>query len=349
MLYSRVHIDAIGYELPAESVTTATLEAELEPLYRLFNLPKDFIESLTGIIERRFWPAGVNLISEATAAAENALASAQITGRDLDVVVYAGVCRAHIEPAMACEIGHRLGVRAQAMVYDLSNACLGVLNGIVDLAAKVESGLIRSGIVIACESSREIVEQTIARLRKNPKINLLRDSLATFTGGSGAVAVVVTDGSYAQRNGHQVKSASWMNAVSHHGLCKWDYKPHATETHLFEQMLTTEAADVMRHGVELGKKTWDAFLNETNWTAKSIVRVIPHQVGKANRDQILKALDLEREQAVSTYPLLGNMGSVAVPLTAALASERGQMVTGDRVAMTGIGSGLNCLMIGVTW
>ena len=349
MLFSRVRIDAIGYELPAEAVTTSVLEAELATVYSLFNLPKDFIQSLTGIIERRFWPAGVDLIEKATCAAEHALASAQIRGSDLDVVIYAGVCRAHIEPAMACEIGHRLGVRAQTMVYDLSNACLGVLNGIVDLAAKIETGLIRSGIVIACESSRDIVEQTIARLRKNPQFNLLRDSIATFTGGSGAVAVVVTDGSFAKPNGHQVKIATWMNAVSHFDLCKWDYKPHATETHLFEQMLTTDAANVMRHGVELGKKTWDAFLSESKWTAQTITRVIPHQVGKSNREHILKALDLSRDQDVSTFSLLGNMGSVAVPLTAALASERGQMTAGDRVAMTGIGSGLNCLMIGVTW
>ena len=43
------------------------------------------------------------------------------------------------------------------------------------------------------------------------------------------------------------------------------------------------------------------------------------------------------------------MGTVSLPLTAALAEERGILLPGDRVGLLGIGSGLNCLMLGVQW
>ena len=46
---------------------------------------------------------------------------------------------------------------------------------------------------------------------------------------------------------------------------------------------------------------------------------------------------------------LGNMGTVSVPLTAALAHERGFLSKGDQVAFLGIGSGLNCMMLGFEW
>ncbi|MHB1559906.1 MAG: 3-oxoacyl-[acyl-carrier-protein] synthase III C-terminal domain-containing protein, partial [Isosphaeraceae bacterium] len=51
----------------------------------------------------------------------------------------------------------------------------------------------------------------------------------------------------------------------------------------------------------------------------------------------------------STFPYLGNMGTVSLPLSAALAEERQHLVSGDRVAFLGIGSGLNCMMLGLDW
>jgi 3-oxoacyl-[acyl-carrier-protein] synthase-3 len=40
---------------------------------------------------------------------------------------------------------------------------------------------------------------------------------------------------------------------------------------------------------------------------------------------------------------------VSLPLTAALAEEREFLRPGDRVGWLGIGSGLNCLMLGLEW
>ncbi|MEK7388097.1 MAG: 3-oxoacyl-[acyl-carrier-protein] synthase III C-terminal domain-containing protein, partial [Elusimicrobiota bacterium] len=51
----------------------------------------------------------------------------------------------------------------------------------------------------------------------------------------------------------------------------------------------------------------------------------------------------------TTYEYLGNMGTVSLTLTAALAHERGFFQDGDKVGFLGIGSGLNCLMLGWQW
>jgi acyl-CoA:acyl-CoA alkyltransferase len=56
-----------------------------------------------------------------------------------------------------------------------------------------------------------------------------------------------------------------------------------------------------------------------------------------------------REKDYTTFRFLGNMGTAALPVTAALADERGVLKPGQRVAWLGIGSGLNCMMMGVEW
>src|SRR5262249_50071755 len=71
--------------------------------------------------------------------------------------------------------------------------------------------------------------------------------------------------------------------------------------------------------------------------------------GTCHRDTILKALGIAPEKEYSTFEYLGNIGTVSLPLTAALAEEREFLRPGDRVGLLGIGSGLNCLMLGVEW
>ena len=85
------------------------------------------------------------------------------------------------------------------------------------------------------------------------------------------------------------------------------------------------------------------------WDPDQVDRVICHQVGTAHRDTILGSIGIDRKRDFSTFPYLGNIGTVSLPLTAALAAEREAIAQGDRVAFLGIGRGLNCMMIGVEW
>jgi 3-oxoacyl-[acyl-carrier-protein] synthase-3 len=113
--------------------------------------------------------------------------------------------------------------------------------------------------------------------------------------------------------------------------------------------MDTDASAVLEHGVTLGKATWERLLVAAGWRPGDVDRVICHQVGAAHRDQVLRALGVDPARDYSTFETLGNMGTVSVPITAAIAEEAGFLRKGDRVALLGIGSGLNCLMLGVEW
>jgi 3-oxoacyl-[acyl-carrier-protein] synthase-3 len=43
------------------------------------------------------------------------------------------------------------------------------------------------------------------------------------------------------------------------------------------------------------------------------------------------------------------VGSVSAPITLAMAMEKGVFGPGQKAALLGIGSGINCLMLGVEW
>lgn len=349
MKYSRVFINSMAYELAPVVVSSSELEQRLAPLYQKFRIPMGQLAAMTGIRERRWWPQGHRLSDGAIIAAQKTLAETGLSAADLGAVVYTGVCRDQHEPATACRIAGALGVGGDSAIYDISNACLGVLSGILDIANRIELGQIRAGLVVSCESARDIVDTTIDRMLAEPTMQNFAQSLATLTGGSGAVAVLLTDGSFklsTERN-HQLLGASQLAAPQHHQLCHWGLQEAGHR--LYREFMRTDAVSLLKEGVELAKHTWQHFLGQRQWLASQVDKVICHQVGSANRKQVLAALQIPEEKDFPTFAELGNMGTVSLPVSAAIAHEQGFLRPGDQVSFLGIGSGLNCMMLGLRW
>lgn len=399
MHYKRVHMESIGYDLPPEVVTSEDLELRLQPLYEELNISPGQLEALTGISERRWWDKGHSLSDGAVAAALKAMEQSNVTADDIEALIYTGVCRENYEPATACAVAAKLGVNSDAYVYDISNACLGTMNGIIDIANRIELKQIRAGLVVSCESAREIVETMIERMLQEKSMGIFTSSLATLTGGSGAAAVLLTDGSFGNPKTHRLIGESTKAAPEHHRLCRWGVTltpvelgklmfspnkllaaidevtaPDALPTAMKELMtseklppalvnlmpteslpaalsefMATDSVAVLKHGAKLGVQTWGSFLKKMGWAKDEVDKVICHQVGEGHRDTILKELGIAEEKDFSTYKYLGNIGTVSLPLTAAIAEQRQFLKMGDRVGFLGIGSGLNCLMIGWEW
>jgi len=399
MHYKRVYMESIGYELPPEVVTSEELETRLMPMYDVLHISPGQLEALTGITERRWWDKGHSLSDGATAAARKAMLESNVEPEDIEALIYTGVCRENYEPATACAVAAKLGIQSDAYVYDISNACLGTMNGIIDIANRIELKQIRAGLVVSCESSREIVDIMIERMLSERSMKIYTTSLATLTGGSGAAAVLLTDGSFSNRAAHRLIGETTKAAPEHHRLCRWGVTltpveigklmfspdkllaaidevtgPDAIPAALKELMtserlppalanilpseslpaalsefMSTDSVAVLKHGAVLGVRTWGAFLKKMGWARDQVDKVICHQVGEGHRDTILKELGIAPEKDFSTFRYLGNIGTVSLPLTAAIAAQRKFLKSGDRVGFLGIGSGLNCLMIGWEW
>jgi acyl-CoA:acyl-CoA alkyltransferase len=399
MKYSRVYLDSMGYELPPVVVTSDELEQRIAPVYEDLHMQQGQLKALTGINERRWWEPGYPLSQGAAAAARRALEQSNVTADDIEILIYAGVCRENFEPATACAVANALDIRDDTFIFDISNACLGMLNGIIDVANRIELKQIKAGIVVSCESAREINELTIARLLEDRSMDNFTQSIATLTGGSGAAAVVLTDGSFSKPQIRKLVGAATKAAPEHHELCRWGLTLHPLKLtklmfspeklkmtveelmkpdtlpaalkdmmtsdrvptvvqkmlpseslpRVLTQVMQTDSVAVLKHGVDLGLRTWSSFLSKLGWGDDQVDKVICHQVGDAHRDTILGKLGIPKEKEFATYSYLGNMGTVSLPMSAALAEQRGFLNQGERVGFLGIGSGLNCLMLGWEW
>ena len=341
MHFHRVCLEAFGYTLPEEVVTTAEIERRLEPLYQRLRLPEGRLELMTGIRERRFFPPGTRPSSVSIESARRAIAASGIDPRHFGALVHGSVCRDYLEPATACRVHHGLGLPGDALIYDVSNACLGLLTGMIQVANMIELGQIRAGIVVGTECGRELVENTIARLNADPSLtrDSIKNSIASLTIGSASVAIVLSDEELSQ-TGNRLTGAVVFCDTSYHDLCR---------SRGLETMMDTDSEMLMREGIATGVETFRRFLGVAGWEPDDIDRTFCHQVGVAHRKLMLESLGLKPEHDFATLETLGNTGAVALPVTMALGIEQGRLRKGDQVAMLGIGSGINCQMLAVEW
>ncbi len=346
MNYTRVCIASFGYELPPNVVSSEDIEHRLAPMYAALKIQKGQLEAITGIRERRYWDPGFQLSRGAAQAGRKAIEAATLSQDRIGMLIYGAVCRENLEPASACAVADALGLPPECQIYDVSNACLGVLNGMVNVANAIELGQIQAGLVVACESAREIVDLTIERLNQEKNMEVLRKTVATLTGGSGAVAVLLTGADRAP-NGHRLLGGVARSAPQHHRLCVWG--PDTGIPGGTRHMAETDSVRVLQNGVALGIETFHEFRRTLALAEGRIDKIICHQVGATHQRAILDAIGLPAERDFTTFRHLGNIGTVSLPITAAIADERGFLRAGDLVGFLGIGSGLNCLMLGINW
>lgn len=347
MRYENVCLESLGYTLPEEVVTSEQIEWQLRPLYERLRLPEGRLELITGIRERRFWPQGMPVSEKSVESGERAIQAAGIDRSEIGCLIHASVCRDYLEPATASSVHHRLGLSQRCVVYDVSNACLGLLNGMLQIANMIELGQIRAGLVVGTEGSRQLVETTIATLNRQERLtrNEIKSSLASLTIGSASCAIVLCHRDLS-RTGNRLHAATALANTQYHDLCQSGSDEAGAG---MQPLMQTDSERLMHEGIATGVVTFGDFLRECHWTRDQIDKTICHQVGLAHRKLMLQSLKLEAERDFTSVEFLGNTGSVALPVTLALACEAGHLMPSDRVAMLGIGSGINSVMLGVDW
>jgi len=344
MNFENVSIAGLGYSLPPHTLTSLEIEERLAPVYDRIRLHSGRLELMTGIRERRFWDDSVRPSDVAAEAGKHAMQQAGIKASEVDLLVHASVCRNFLEPATASVVHEQLGLSPHCQMFDLSNACLGVATSMALVAQMIDSGAIRSGLIVAGEIGKPLTDTTINQLLSDQNVTRksIKSSFASLTIGSGAAAVVLSRSSLVSDKPRLVRSIAQM-ATQHNHLCQGDTEGSSGLT------MKTDAEALLFAGVELAKSTWRDFSDGRAYLLGPELKTVSHQVGRAHTKLLYESLALMESGGYFTYETLGNVGSVSLPITLALAAEASHIQRGDTVALLGIGSGLACQMMEVSW
>jgi 3-oxoacyl-[acyl-carrier-protein] synthase III len=161
MKFENVVLDSIRLSLPQEIWTSESIEKRLEPVYKQFKVSVGRLELMTGIRERRVWSEDFTASHEASRVANQVLRTTQIPAESIDLLIHGGVCRDRLEPATAAYVHQNCELPASTQFMDISNACLGFLNGMLTAASMIDSGMIKAALVVTAETSRNLIDNTV--------------------------------------------------------------------------------------------------------------------------------------------------------------------------------------------
>jgi 3-oxoacyl-[acyl-carrier-protein] synthase-3 len=338
MQFKNVVIQSLAAIDAPIKLTSAQIAERLRPAMERLGIRPDLLENTSGIGARRLWDHDTQPSDAATLAAEKAIEEAGIERDRIGVLINTSVCRDYLEPSTACLVHGNLGLHERCLNFDIGNACLAFLNGMDVAARMIERGEVEYALIVDAESSGPITEATIERLLE-PGVGeqQFRAEFASLTLGSGAAAMVMCRRELAPK-GHSYLGSVTRAATQFNKLC-------------YGQMdrMVTDTKTLLVEGLKLATTTFAAAREKLGWVVEELDQFIIHQVSKAHTDSLMKLLGLDPQKIFRIYPELGNIGPAAVPIALAKAVAGGKINKGDRVALLGIGSGLNCSMAEIVW
>ena len=316
-------------------VTSAWIDEQLAETYERTGLKPGTLSELAGIEARRWWPEGVTFDQAAAMAGRAAIDAAGIDPMRVGMLISTSVCKHHLEPSVACAVHHQLQLAPGCLNFDVSNACLGFINGMQIAAAAIDSGAIDYALIVDGEGSRYTQEATIARLQQ-PTIEAadVFAEFASLTLGSGAAAAVLCRLDE-HPEAHRLVGGVARAGTQHHGLCVGDLDRMTTDTH-----------GLLVAGLDLGEAAWKHAGHDFDWEV-GMDWYIVHQVSSVDTRLMTERLGLDPDRVPQTFPQYGNVGPAAIPITLASVADRIQ--PGDRVLCMGIGSGLNTSFTEIVW
>ena len=138
--------------------------------------------------------------------------------------------------------------------------------------------------------------------------------------------------------GHRYLGGVNMAATEHSQLCQGQV-----------DSMTTRTKELLMAGLQLASQTWAKAQELMGWSDEVLDELVLHQVSRVHTEQLTGMLGLSIDKVHTIYQEFGNIGPAAVPIVLSKAAELGRIKKGDRVALMGIGSGLNVSMSEVVW
>jgi 3-oxoacyl-[acyl-carrier-protein] synthase-3 len=307
-------IASVAFSVPAGVVENAAVAERL-------GVHDEWIERRTGIRSRRIAGPQERLDTHATNAARQALERAGVRPESVELVLVATATADEIMPNAAPLVAH--GLRAtRAGAFDVGAACTGFVSALAVGAAQIESGRVRTAVVIGADFMSRVTDPED------------RSTAAVFADGAGAVALVAAEAP--GRIGPIILGADGAGAdhivvERANGLIRM--RGHETFREAVARLAeaTVEAVDAA--GLPLG----------------DIDLFVYHQANGRILSAVGERLDLPRERVVDCIADYGNTSAATLPLALAFSEREGRLQAGDRVLLAAFGAGFTWGATVVEW
>jgi 3-oxoacyl-[acyl-carrier-protein] synthase III len=322
-------IGSVGVKLPARRLTTRDLMSRTSHRTRIQ------LERLTGIHERHVVGPGENSFTLAVGAARDCLAHSQHQASDIEMLISTSITRSKgrssqsFEPPMSLYVKQAIGA-TQAVNFDISNACAGMLTGVFLLQDLISRGEISCGMVVSGEYISHLSWNAARQIR-----SLFSKQLASLTLGDAGAAVIVERAPA----GTGISVIGFTTLAEHSRLCLAFPSSLGPGAQMYTKSRTLHKVAIQDMAPLVAEAIAEAGIDMAD-----VDYLIPHQTSaraiRAGTEEFVRRLGTRPKHVVVNLEEYGNTSSTTMFVALHKYLEEKKIRKGDQVMLLALASGI---------
>ena len=328
MKFKSVGIISLGAYVPENIMTNFDFE-------KIIETTDEWIRTRTGIEERRFCSPEQATSDLCIEAAKKALANANLTPEDIDMIIVATCTPDYQLPSTACIVQKKLGA-VNAAAYDLNAACSGWIYGLTMATGLIKADMYKKVLVIGAEAlSRSLDMQD-------------RNTCILFGDGATAAILSEVEEGYGILSTHLGADGDLNDSLI---VPAGGSRTPTSEKTIEErgQYIKMKGQEVFKFAVNALPNAASCALEKAGLKAADVDIFIPHQANSRIIETAAKKLEVPLDKFYMNMKNYGNTSAASMGLALNEAHEKGLIKKGDLVAMVGFGAGLTYAATVIKW
>ena len=323
----KANITATGKYLPKEVLTN-------HDMAKLVETSDEWIQTRTGIRERRKVQKGEATVDMSTNAVRDLMEKYDLDAKEIDAIIVATVTPDMILPCSAALVQKNINA-VNAWGYDLSAACSGFLFGLESGAALIESGRCEKVIVIGADTMSSILNYED------------RNTCILFGDGAGAVLLEPSEefGIIDSELRIDGTGGEFLRVDGGGSLHPASHETVSNKLHYVRQDGKTVYKFAVRGMADISYEVAE----RNNLTGDDISLFIPHQANKRIIEAAAKRLGLKESQVMINIDTYANTTSATIPICIAEVSEKKMLNIRDNVIISTFGAGFSWGAMYLKW
>ena len=324
-------IIGMGYSVPENIITNHDLS-------KIMDTSDDWIQSRSGIKERRWATDNVTTSDLAYEACKQTIENSKINPIDIDMIIVGTLSSDYFFPGVSAQLQEKLNLK-NVGAFDIKAACSAFIYSLSIADQFIRTGAAKTILVVGAETQTKLIEKSTEG----------RDVAVLFGDGAGAAILTRSDSkseilsTHLHSDGKHLKDL-WMEAP---GTNKGSWIDDPINLSKFTPKMN--GREVFRNAVTRFPEVINEALFANDLDIDDVKYIVPHQANYRISEAIAKKLNVKMDKVVSNIHKYGNTTAASIPIALAEAVEMKKISTGDIIILAAFGAGFTWASAAIRW
>ena len=325
-------IIGMGFHVPENVITN-------ENLSQTIDTSDEWIQTRSGIKERRWATEEISTFDLAHQASLNAISDADIDPQEIDMIIVGTLSSDYFFPGVSAQLQESLKLNTIG-AFDIKAACSAFIYSLSIADQFIKTGMAKNILVVGAEAQTKLIDKSTRG----------RDIAVLFGDGAGAAILQKSNdqsqilSTHLHCEGKNIKNL-WMQAPGT-STGSW-FKTSTFDSERFSPHMN--GREVFRNAVKRFPEVINEALAHNKLSINDIKLIIPHQANFRISQAVANKMNVDMKVVYSNIHKYGNTTAASIPIALTEAVEEGHIIKGDYIILAAFGAGYTWASAAIKW